>query len=35
MDAMLATTRKEAKTIAPKLEILAGFEGLDLALGKG
>jgi ribonuclease BN (tRNA processing enzyme) len=35
VDALLASTRKEAKVTAPKLEIVAGFEGLDLALGKG
>jgi phosphoribosyl 1,2-cyclic phosphodiesterase len=35
VDAVLATTRKEAKVTAPKLEIVAGFEGLDVTLGKG
>jgi phosphoribosyl 1,2-cyclic phosphodiesterase len=35
VDAVLATTRKQAKAVAPKLDILAGFEGLDLALGRG
>jgi hypothetical protein len=34
VDAVLASTRKEAKLAAPKLEIVAGFEGLDLTLGK-
>ena len=35
VDAVLASTRKAAKVTAPKLEIVAGFEGLDVALGKG
>jgi Metal-dependent hydrolases of the beta-lactamase superfamily I len=35
VDALLASTRKEAKVTTPKLDIVAGFEGLDLALGKG
>jgi ribonuclease BN (tRNA processing enzyme) len=34
VDAVLASTRKEATLTARKLEIIAGFEGLDLALGK-
>jgi hypothetical protein len=35
VDSVLASTRTEAKVTAPKLEIVAGFEGLDVALGKG
>ena len=35
VDAVLAATRKEAKVTAPKLDIVAGFEGLDVTLGKG
>ena len=35
VDAVLASTRREAKVTAPKLDVVAGFEGLDLALGKG
>jgi ribonuclease BN (tRNA processing enzyme) len=35
VDAVLASTRKAAKVTAPKLDIVAGFEGLDVALGKG
>jgi hypothetical protein len=32
---VLAATRKQAKAMASKLEILAGFEGLDLMIGRG
>jgi len=35
VDAVLASTRRDAKVTAPKLEVVAGFEGLDVALGKG
>jgi ribonuclease BN (tRNA processing enzyme) len=35
VDAVLASTRRDAKLTAPKLEVVAGFEGLDVALGKG
>jgi ribonuclease BN (tRNA processing enzyme) len=35
VDAVLTSTRREAKVTAPKLEIVAGFEGLDVTVGKG
>lgn len=34
VDAVLAATRKHAKAMGAKLEILAGFEGLDLMIGR-
>jgi len=35
VDMVLAATRKQARDTAPHLEILAGFEGMDIMLGRG